>query len=176
MNSSNSPQILKDEVRFEIENLKIGEELLNALLKRQRSNNVMGVKQTKLTSSVCWTDPKTQRETESLYYCGSCSSSSWAAGTAMASVEDEKKVVKEGNNLLGSPAFMELENGRFKCVETGHEMLAKDKDSYSQSKRCRLGLIDFALSHNKPPLNMFKQDPLSRYSILHLFKHLCMSF
>ncbi|KAF2308438.1 hypothetical protein GH714_009653 [Hevea brasiliensis] len=46
---------------------------------------------------------------------------------------------------------MELENGRFKCVETGHEMLAKDKESYSQSKRCRLGLIDFALAHNKPP-------------------------
>ncbi|ESR59883.1 hypothetical protein CICLE_v10018402mg [Citrus x clementina] len=84
----------------------------------------------------------------------------------MASVEDEKKVVKEGNNLLGSPTFMELENGRFKCVETGHEMLAKDKDSYSQSKRCRLGLIDFALSHNKPPLNMFKQDPLSRAKLI----------
>lgn len=99
-----------------------------------------------------------------------------AAGATMASVEDEKKVVKEGNNLLGSPTFMELENGRFKCVETGHEMLAKDKDSYSQSKRCRLGLIDFALSHNKPPLNMFKQDPLSRYSRLHLLKKNCISF
>ncbi|KAJ6759668.1 SURFEIT LOCUS PROTEIN 2 (SURF2) [Salix purpurea] len=45
-------------------------------------------------------------------------------------------------------------------------MLAKDKDSYSQSKRCRLGLIDFALANNKPPLNMFKQHPLSRSKLL----------
>ncbi|XP_057997020.1 uncharacterized protein LOC110649597 isoform X2 [Hevea brasiliensis] len=80
--------------------------------------------------------------------------------------EEGKKGGKEGNNLLGSPTFMELENGRFKCVETGHEMLAKDKESYSQSKRCRLGLIDFALAHNKPPLNMFKQDPLSRSKLI----------
>lgn len=70
---------------------------------------------------------------------------------------------KEGTNLLGSPTFEELENGRFKCVETGHELLDKDKSSYSQSKRCRLGLIDYAVSHCKPPLNTFKQDPLSRY-------------
>ncbi|KAJ8749905.1 hypothetical protein K2173_013820 [Erythroxylum novogranatense] len=96
---------------------------------------------------------------------------------------DEKK--NEGNNLLGSPTFSELQNGRFKCVETGHEVLAKDKDSYSQSKRCRLGLIDFALSNNHPPLNMFKQDPLSRSKLIckltgdtvnkseeHIWKHL----
>ncbi|XP_044465888.1 uncharacterized protein LOC123196069 [Mangifera indica] len=78
----------------------------------------------------------------------------------------EKKLGKEGKNLLGPPSFVELENGRLKCVETGHEMLLKDKDSYSQSKRCRLGLIDFALSHNKTPLNMFKQDPLSRAKLI----------
>ncbi|GMN42622.1 hypothetical protein TIFTF001_011823 [Ficus carica] len=83
--------------------------------------------------------------------------------TAEEKAETEKK---EGNNLLGSPSFKELENGRFKCVETGHEVLIKDKDSYSLSKRCRLGLIDFALSHNKPPLNMFKQDPLSRSKLV----------
>ncbi|CAK7328162.1 unnamed protein product [Dovyalis caffra] len=76
--------------------------------------------------------------------------------------ESKKMEKKEGSNLLGSPSFTQLENGRFKCVETGHEMLGKDKDSYSQSKRCRLGLIDFALANKKPPLNMFKQDPLSR--------------
>ena len=69
---------------------------------------------------------------------------------------------KEGANLLGSPTFNDIGSGRFKCNETGHEVLAKDMDSYSQSKKCRLGLIDFALSQNKSPLNMFKQDPLSR--------------
>ncbi|KAJ4729326.1 Surfeit locus 2 [Melia azedarach] len=84
----------------------------------------------------------------------------------MALGEEEKKRGKEGKDLLGSPTFTELENGRLKCVETGHEMLAKDKDSYSQSKRCRLGLIDFALSHSRPPLNMFKQDPLSRAKVI----------
>ena len=83
---------------------------------------------------------------------------------ATNSEEDKaSKTKKEGTSLLGAPSFTQLDNGRFKCVETGHEMLAKDKDSYSNSKRCRLGLIDFALSKNKPPLNIFKQDPLSRY-------------
>ncbi|KAJ8767910.1 hypothetical protein K2173_020850 [Erythroxylum novogranatense] len=95
------------------------------------------------------------------------------------------KKEKEGNNLLGSATFTELKNGRFKCVETGHELLAKDMDSYSQSKRCRLGLIDFALANKNPPLNMFKQDPLSRSKLIckltgdtvnkseeHIWKHL----
>ncbi|XP_043723787.1 surfeit locus protein 2-like [Telopea speciosissima] len=79
-----------------------------------------------------------------------------------AAEEKDKKKVKEGHNLLGSPTFKELENGRFKCIETGHELPAKDMGSYGQSKRCRLGLIDSALSLQKPPLNMFKQDPLCR--------------
>ncbi|XP_028772375.1 surfeit locus protein 2-like isoform X2 [Neltuma alba] len=78
----------------------------------------------------------------------------------------EEKAGKEGFELLGSPTFNELENGRFRCVETGHELFAKDMDSYSHSKKCRLGLIDFALSHNKPPCNMFKQDPLSRSKLI----------
>ncbi|RDX57965.1 hypothetical protein CR513_62754 [Mucuna pruriens] len=82
----------------------------------------------------------------------------------MATTEDTHK--KEGNNLLGSPTFRELGNGRFKCVETGHEVLSKDIESYSHSKKCRLGLIDFALSNNKPPLNMFKQDPLCRSKLI----------
>lgn len=76
--------------------------------------------------------------------------------------EEKEEGGKEGNNLLGPPSFTELKNGRFKCVETGHEMLDKDKESYSKSKRCRLGLINFALANNNAPLNMFKQDPLSR--------------
>lgn len=80
--------------------------------------------------------------------------------SVMATTEDNGK--KEGTNLLGSPTFTELGNGRFRCVETGHEVLSKDIASYSNSKKCRLGLIDFALSNRKAPLNMFKQDPLSR--------------
>ncbi|KOM46954.1 hypothetical protein LR48_Vigan07g065800 [Vigna angularis] len=82
----------------------------------------------------------------------------------MATTEDNGK--KEGTNLLGSPTFTELENGRFRCVETGHEVLSKDIASYSHSKKCRLGLIDFALSNRKAPLNMFKQDPLSRSKLI----------
>ncbi|KAL9316287.1 hypothetical protein ACSQ67_017288 [Phaseolus vulgaris] len=82
----------------------------------------------------------------------------------MATSEDSGK--KEGTNLLGSPTFTELGNGRFKCVETGHEVLSKDIASYSHSKKCRLGLIDFALSNRKPPLNIFKQDPLCRSKLI----------
>lgn len=82
----------------------------------------------------------------------------------MATTEASEK--KEGSNLLGSPTFKDIGNGRFKCVETGHEVLSKDIASYSNSKKCRLGLIDFALSNNKPPLNMFKQDPLSRSKLI----------
>ncbi|KAM5581804.1 hypothetical protein ABKV19_010837 [Rosa sericea] len=84
----------------------------------------------------------------------------------MATSEEKTNNTKEGNNLLGSPTFKDLDNGRFQCVETGHQLLAKDIESYSQSKRCRLGLIEFALSHKKPPLNMFKQDPLSRSKLV----------
>ncbi|KAL2523283.1 Surfeitn 2 (SURF2) [Forsythia ovata] len=73
--------------------------------------------------------------------------------------------VKEGHNLLGLPTFEPLDNGRFKCVETGHELPAHARDSYAQSKHCRLGLIDSALAKNKPPLNMFLQDPLSRSNL-----------
>ncbi|KAL3624284.1 hypothetical protein CASFOL_033100 [Castilleja foliolosa] len=69
---------------------------------------------------------------------------------------------KEGHNLLGAPTFEQLDNGRYKCVETGHELPAHARDSYADSKHCRLGLIDSALALRKPPLNMFKQDPASR--------------
>lgn len=85
------------------------------------------------------------------------------ATTATTTTTTEESVKKkEGYNLLGSPTFKEIENGRFKCVETGHEVLSKDIPFYSNSKKCRLGLIDFALSNNKSPLNMFNQDPLCR--------------
>ncbi|KAF6169081.1 hypothetical protein GIB67_038578 [Kingdonia uniflora] len=98
---------------------------------------------------------------------------------------EKKKKSMEGQNLLGSPIFEKLDNGRFKCVETSHEMPAKEMDSYSLCKRCRLGLIDSFLSKKKPPLNMFKQDPLSRSKLVckltgdtinkseeHIWKHL----
>ncbi|XP_047945215.1 surfeit locus protein 2 isoform X2 [Salvia hispanica] len=68
---------------------------------------------------------------------------------------------KEGFNLLGKPKFKKLENGRFKCVETGHELPAHAREAYAVSKHCRLGLINAALARSKPPLNMFRQDPLS---------------
>ncbi|AED92035.1 putative protein [Arabidopsis thaliana] len=80
----------------------------------------------------------------------------------MAATEEEVTTTKEGADLLGKPKYKKLENGRFKCVQTGHELLEKDKKVYSQSKRCRLGLIDYALSHSKPPLNLFEQDPNAR--------------
>lgn len=78
---------------------------------------------------------------------------------------EESGSKKEGGGelLLGWPTFVELQNGRFKCLETGHELVGSCRESYSRSKHCRLGLIDSALSLNKPPLNVFRQDPLSRY-------------
>lgn len=73
---------------------------------------------------------------------------------------------KEGVNLLGEPTFEQLQNGRFKCVETGHELPAHARDSYAHSKRCRVGLIDYALAKKIPPLNMFKQDPLNSSKLI----------
>ncbi|KAI7746422.1 hypothetical protein M8C21_033652 [Ambrosia artemisiifolia] len=72
----------------------------------------------------------------------------------------------EGKFLLGKPKFKKLENGRYKCVQTGHELPADSRESYSQTKHCRLGLIDYALARNKPPLNMFNQDPLCRSKLI----------
>ncbi|PIN03511.1 hypothetical protein CDL12_23961 [Handroanthus impetiginosus] len=73
---------------------------------------------------------------------------------------------KEGHNLLGAPKFKQLENGRFRCIQTGHELPAQARDAYAESKHCRLGLIDYALARNKPPLNMFEQDPASRSKLI----------
>ncbi|XP_057983089.1 uncharacterized protein LOC131167987 [Malania oleifera] len=88
-----------------------------------------------------------------------------AAETPNGGTKEEEKG-REGRNLLGKPNFKELENGRFRCTETGHEMPSKVINSYANSKRCRIGLIDHALTQNKPPLNMFKQDPLSRSKLI----------
>lgn len=84
----------------------------------------------------------------------------------MVKKEEEEGKGKEGKNLLGRPKFKKLDNGRFKCVETGHEVPSHAKDSYAQSKHCRIGLIDAALARNKPPLNMFHQDPLVRSKLI----------
>ncbi|KAM0022767.1 putative surfeit locus protein [Helianthus debilis subsp. tardiflorus] len=72
----------------------------------------------------------------------------------------------EGKFLLGKPKFKKLENGRYKCVQTGHELPADARESYAQTKHCRLGLIDSALARNKSPLNMFNQDPLCRSKLI----------
>ncbi|PSS33414.1 Surfeit locus protein [Actinidia chinensis var. chinensis] len=73
---------------------------------------------------------------------------------------------KEGKNLLGQPSFKELENGRFKCVEMGHEVPYHAKDLYANPKHCRLGLIDAAVARNQPPLNMFLPNPLSSSKLI----------
>uniref|UniRef100_M4F141 Uncharacterized protein n=1 Tax=Brassica campestris TaxID=3711 RepID=M4F141_BRACM len=64
-------------------------------------------------------------------------------------------------NLLGSPTFVDIRNGRLRCVETGHEVVAGDEEAYARNKRCRLGLTDHALSHGKSPLTMFSQCLIS---------------
>lgn len=76
----------------------------------------------------------------------------------------EKEEGKEGRFLLGLPTFLDMGNGRWRCVESGHEMVAKDKDSYARSKACRLALIDAALAAKKPPLNTFQPHPAAKYS------------
>ncbi|CAH2080079.1 unnamed protein product [Thlaspi arvense] len=78
-----------------------------------------------------------------------------------------KETMKKGStDLFGSPTFVDLGNGRLRCVETGHEVVAGDEESYARNKRCRLGLIDHALSQGKPPLNMFSQCPISRSKLV----------
>lgn len=87
-------------------------------------------------------------------------------GKKAGKAETDAKKESEGEMLLGLPKFKDIGNGRFKCVETGHELPAHSRDSYSLTKHCRLGLIDSALSKNKPPLNMFRQDPNSRSKLI----------
>lgn len=76
--------------------------------------------------------------------------------------EEGEEEPKEGKFLLGPPTFTQLENGRFRCSDTGHEMPAREVESYGRSKRCRVGLIDAFLHLNKAPLSSFYQDPLCK--------------
>ncbi|KAF3546068.1 hypothetical protein DY000_02008567 [Brassica cretica] len=69
-------------------------------------------------------------------------------------------------NLLGSPTFVDIRNRRLRCVETGHEVVARDEEAYSRNKRCRLGLIDHALSHGESSLTMFSQCLISRSKLV----------
>lgn len=69
---------------------------------------------------------------------------------------------KEGSFLLGDATFIEISGGRWRCVETGQEMPEKEKDSYSKSRACRVGLIDAAVAKRKPPLNTFEPHPVSK--------------
>ncbi|KAL0805207.1 hypothetical protein Bca101_097698 [Brassica carinata] len=77
-----------------------------------------------------------------------------------------KKAEVGGKNLVGSPTFVDLGNRRLRCVETGHEVVAGEEEAYARNKRCRLGLIDHALSHGKSPLNMFSQCLISRSKLV----------
>lgn len=76
--------------------------------------------------------------------------------------EDGQKALKEGAFLLGEPSFLDLGGGRLRCVETRHELLAKEKEAYGHTKACRLALIDAAIAQKKPPLNMFQAHPTSK--------------
>lgn len=73
---------------------------------------------------------------------------------------------KEGFFLLGDPTFVDLGNGRVRCVESGHELLARDQEAYGRSKACRLALIDAAVARKKPPLNMFEPHPTSKSQLV----------
>ncbi|KAH9312804.1 hypothetical protein KI387_027839, partial [Taxus chinensis] len=73
---------------------------------------------------------------------------------------------KEGFGLFGEVHFEDLGNGRLRCVETGHELLSKDADSYGNSKNCRLALIDRALQNKTAPLNFFEQSPVDRCKLI----------
>ncbi|XP_042438662.1 surfeit locus protein 2-like [Zingiber officinale] len=77
-----------------------------------------------------------------------------------------KEEQKEGYFLLGDPTFVDLGNGRVRCVESGHELLAKDQEAYGRSKACRLALIDAAVARKKPPLNMFAPHPTSKSQLV----------
>ncbi|XP_064995923.1 uncharacterized protein LOC135631850 isoform X5 [Musa acuminata AAA Group] len=85
-----------------------------------------------------------------------------ASGKEDVVMEEEK----EGAFLLGEPTFLDLGGGRLRCVETGHELLAKDEEAYGRTKACRLALIDAAVAQKKPPLNMFQPHPTSKSQLV----------
>ncbi|PKU87853.1 hypothetical protein MA16_Dca017625 [Dendrobium catenatum] len=82
-------------------------------------------------------------------------------GSAAESKVNNQKV-KEGSFLLGSPTFVDLGNGRWRCDETGHDLPRNEKESYSHTKACRVALIDAALAKKKPILNTFQPHPSSK--------------
>ncbi|KAH0862181.1 hypothetical protein HID58_079392 [Brassica napus] len=61
---------------------------------------------------------------------------------------------------------LEPQKSLLTCVETVHEVVAGDEEAYARNKRCRLGLIDHALSHGKSPLTMFSQCLISRSKLV----------
>ncbi|KAJ4814447.1 Surfeit locus protein 2 (SURF2) [Rhynchospora pubera] len=73
---------------------------------------------------------------------------------------------KEGSFLLGDPTFVDIGRGRWRCVETGQEMPQKEKESYSKSRACRVGLIDAAVAKKMPPLNAFDPHPVSKSQLI----------
>ncbi|KAI5066422.1 hypothetical protein GOP47_0019046 [Adiantum capillus-veneris] len=72
------------------------------------------------------------------------------------------------SSLLGEVHFEELldKPGRVRCVETGHELLAAEKEGYGRSKKCRRALFDLCLAQRKPPLNVFEQSPAFRDKVV----------
>ncbi|KAJ3675301.1 hypothetical protein LUZ60_004343 [Juncus effusus] len=104
--------------------------------------------------------------------------------------EEEKKseVEKEGSFLLGNPTFKKLPGdggGRWRCVETGQEMPEKEKEAYSRSRACRIGLINTFVAKKRAPLNVFEQNPANKNQLIckitgdtvnkseeHIWKHL----
>ncbi|XP_024529154.1 surfeit locus protein 2 isoform X3 [Selaginella moellendorffii] len=61
--------------------------------------------------------------------------------------------------IVGEPTFVAIVGQRFRCVETGHEMPAAEKEGYGSSKKCRDALFDRALQEGRAPLNFFQQSP-----------------
>ncbi|KAG6521712.1 uncharacterized protein LOC122052309 [Zingiber officinale] len=79
---------------------------------------------------------------------------------------DRMEVDKEGAFFLGQPTFFDFGGGRLRCLETGHELRANEKDAYSRTKACRLGLIDAAVAKKRLPLDAFQLHPTSRAMLL----------
>ncbi|MCO5554191.1 hypothetical protein L7F22_007717 [Adiantum nelumboides] len=72
------------------------------------------------------------------------------------------------SSLLGDVHFEELldKPGKLRCVETGHELLAAEKEGYGRSKKCRRALFDLCLAQRKAPLNVFEQSPASKDKVV----------
>jgi hypothetical protein len=66
---------------------------------------------------------------------------------------------KEGSFLLGQPTWEDAGRGRWRCAETGHELVEREKEAYARSRAGRLALIDNSVARKKPSLNAFKPHP-----------------